>query len=108
MRGALPLQAFDELLADIGATKHRRPASNHHLIDFQLSWSPDHFGFRRDWLGSAGAHPHAGAQKFLGINGFAVYTGLVVEMRAGRSAGRTNGADHLADLDWIANFDTNF
>src|SRR5882672_688058 len=54
---------------------------------------------------SAGTQPHAGAQEFLGIDRVAVDPGFVVQMRTGRSAGRADGADHLSDLDLIANLD---
>src|SRR5258706_12229459 len=51
---------------------------------------------------SAGAKPHPGAQEFLRVNRFAVDPGFVVQMRTGRSAGRSDGADHLADPDLVA------
>src|SRR6266403_4797433 len=54
---------------------------------------------------SARAQPHAGAQEFLRVDRFAVDPGFVVQMRAGRPAGRAHSADHLTDLDLIANPD---
>src|SRR6266403_515293 len=54
---------------------------------------------------SAGAQAHAGAQEFLRVDRFAVDPGFVVQMRTRRSAGRAHGADHLADLDLIADPD---
>src|SRR6266850_8317331 len=53
---------------------------------------------------SAGAQAHAGAQEFLRVDRFAVDPGLVVQMRTGRPAGRSDGADHLADSDLVADF----
>src|SRR5438309_7115293 len=62
-------------------------------------------GHRELGLVSTRAEPDAGAQELLRINRFAVDPGFVVQMRAGRSAGRANGADHLSDFDQIADPD---
>src|SRR4051794_9569104 len=62
-------------------------------------------GYRCNLSVSAGAQPHARAQEFLRVDRFAVDPGFVVQMRAGRSAGRADRADHLADFDLIADFD---
>src|SRR6478672_13743652 len=51
---------------------------------------------------SARARAHAGAQEFLRVDRFAVDPGLVVQMRTGRPAGRSDRADDLADFDQIA------
>src|SRR5258706_13769287 len=51
---------------------------------------------------SAGAKPHPGAQEFLRVDRFAVDPGFVVQMRTSRSAGRSDGADHLANSDPVA------
>ena len=56
----------------------------------------------------AGAQPHAGAQEFLRIDRVAVDPGFVVQMRTGRPAGRADGADHLSDLDLVADLDVDF
>ena len=45
------------------------------------------------------AEPQAGAQEFLRIDRVAVDARLVVQMRAGRAAGRADPADDLADPD---------
>src|SRR5262245_29559263 len=44
-------------------------------------------------------------QKLLRIDGVAVDACLVVEMRAGRTSGRADAADDLADLDRLADLD---
>src|SRR6185437_4249505 len=59
----------------------------------------------RTWNRSARAQPHAGTQKFLRIDGFAVDPGFVVEVRSGRASGRSDRSDHLADPDGIADLD---
>src|SRR4051794_34499613 len=50
----------------------------------------------------ARAESHPGAQEFLRIDRFAVDPGFVVQMRAGRPAGRAHGADHLSNADLVA------
>ena len=47
----------------------------------------------------------AGVEEFLRIDRFAVDARLVVQMRAGRAAGRAELADHLADADLVADRD---
>ena len=56
-------------------------------------------------VGSARAQPYAGAQEFLRVDRFAVDPGFVMQMRAGRAAGGTDLADHLSDLDGLADLD---
>src|ERR1700704_242536 len=53
----------------------------------------------------ARAQPHARAQKLLRIDRFAVGPGFIMQMRAGGAAGRADFADHLADLDGLADLD---
>src|SRR5512135_1926737 len=55
--------------------------------------------------GSNAAEPQARAQELLRIDRFAVDAGLIVQMRAGRTACRANLADDLADADLLADFD---
>src|SRR5204863_5083698 len=52
-----------------------------------------------------GANPYARAQKLLRIDGIAINAGFVVQMRARRATGRADRADHLADLDDLADLD---
>ena len=54
------------------------------------------------------AEPDAGAQELLRVDGFAVDPGFIVQMRAGGAAGGADGADHLADLDDVADPDMDF
>src|ERR1700741_4638379 len=61
---------------------------------------------RRDQLPRT--QPHTGAQELLRIDRFAVDPGLIVQMRTGGAAGRTDRADHLSDLDLLADLDVDF
>src|SRR5437764_848669 len=54
------------------------------------------------------AEPHAGAQKFLRVDRVAVDPRFIMQMRAGGAAGRADRADHLADLDGVADLDVDF
>src|ERR1700712_429113 len=56
----------------------------------------------------ARAEPHAGTQELLRIDRIAVDPGFIMQMRAGGAAGRTDRADHLSDLDDIADLDVDF
>src|SRR5947207_2833106 len=56
----------------------------------------------------ARAEPDARAQKLLRVDGIAVDARFVMQMRAGGATGGADGADHLSDLDDIANPDVNF
>ena len=50
----------------------------------------------------AAAEPHAGAQEFARIDGVAVHARLVVQMRSGRAAGRSDLADDVAGAHPLA------
>src|SRR6185437_11194206 len=54
---------------------------------------------------SACAEAYAGAQEFLGIDGFTVDPRFIMQMRSGGAARRADFADHLADLDHVADLD---
>src|SRR5215831_18000286 len=51
------------------------------------------------------AQPDAGAQEFLRIDCLAVDSRFIMQMRACRASGRADFADHLSDLDDIADLD---
>src|SRR5262249_53542239 len=51
------------------------------------------------------AEPHASAQESLWVDGLAIDAGLVVEVRAGRAAGRSDPANDLANLDLLSDGD---
>src|SRR5690349_17002135 len=52
--------------------------------------------------GSARVQTDARAQKLLRIDGFAVDAGFIMQMRTGGATGRSDFADHLADLHVLA------
>src|SRR5665811_916962 len=53
------------------------------------------------------AEPDAGAQEFLRVDRLAVGAGLIVQMRAGRSPGRADPADDLADAHRLTDLHVN-
>src|SRR5262249_49504184 len=54
---------------------------------------------------AAAGQPYTGAEEFLGVDSLAIDTGLVVQVRAGRAAGRADLADDLADLHVLTDLD---
>src|SRR5262249_41862701 len=54
------------------------------------------------------AHPNAGAQELLRIDGVAADARLVVDVRTGRAAGGAEPADDLSDPDVLSNGDVDF
>src|SRR5882757_9866062 len=53
----------------------------------------------------ARAEPDTGAQKLLRIDRVAVDSRFIMQMRTGGAAGGADRADHLADLDEVADLD---